>query len=227
MQRKLSENLISLMKYHQIGTIQLARAINIALSTLKNIRNGTHFNPTIDTLLPIARYFSVSLEELIEGDPLARKKRSSGKKVALRQPKAIPVLSWEEAVNWPRRKPDVLRYVFTEKACSERCFALHFEYDMDIFAAPGLFIVEPTSKPLHLNYVLLKKNGLAVPFVKKFIVDEELSFLKSITIANKLVPFDKKYRLLGVIIEYRQSIARSNIKNKIEATYFSKNTLTA
>ncbi|MBV9576414.1 MAG: helix-turn-helix transcriptional regulator, partial [Gammaproteobacteria bacterium] len=65
MKNQLSANLIALMDYHRIGGAQLARTTNIPLSTIKNIRKGTNINPTIETLIPLARYFDISLEEII------------------------------------------------------------------------------------------------------------------------------------------------------------------
>lgn len=62
---------------------QLARALNIPTSTLSKLLNAPNLAPRIDTLLSIARYFNISIEQLIGEKPLD----SSEFKEILPQPK--------------------------------------------------------------------------------------------------------------------------------------------
>ncbi|MFZ2314561.1 MAG: helix-turn-helix transcriptional regulator [Gammaproteobacteria bacterium] len=208
MQNKLSANLITLMNHHRIGGIQLARAINIPLSTIKNIRKGVNVNPTIETLVPLAHYFKVSLEEMISGTLSVEKisLRESGYRQNL--PQVVPIISWQEAVFWPHgdRLHDLR--IFTEKLHFENSFALPSEQNAsELFAAPGVFLVNPDQKPAHFDYVIVHKLGLASASIKQFICDEDVSYLKSLVIAGQIAPLDGNYRLLGVVVEYRQFIA--------------------
>lgn len=216
MKNQLSANLVALMNYHQIGGVQLARAINIPLSTIKNIRKGANINPTIETLIPLARYFNVSLEDIISSNLSAEKIGAKKSRASQNIPQAVPVISWEEAVDWPRSGSSDLQ-IFTEKVCGEYAFALHSEQNAsELFAAPGIFLVDPVRKSTHFDYVLVHKFGLERGSIKQIICDEESRYLKSLVIASKLEPLDKNYTLLGVIIEYRQFI-KSLDDEKIKA----------
>lgn len=202
MENQLSNNLIALMEARQIGGTQLARVTKIPLSTIKNIRKGVHVNPTIETLIPLARYFNVSIEDIINADltAQARRKPNHCSKIL---PRPVPVISWEEAIYWTT---NVLsdKYIFTEKPCKE-AFALSSEQNLsETFSAPGVFLIDPEQKPTHLDYVLVHKVGLDRASIRRFIRDEDRCYLKSLIINNNLVEYDQSYRLLGVIMEYRQ-----------------------
>jgi transcriptional regulator with XRE-family HTH domain len=51
----------------------LARTLNIPNSTLNQLLNAEHLRPRIDTLIPIAKYFNISIEQLIGEKPLSKK----------------------------------------------------------------------------------------------------------------------------------------------------------
>src|ERR1700748_1799792 len=103
MNNKLCENLTLLMEHYHVGAVQLARLTGIPLSTIKNIRKGANVNPTIETLVPLARHFATSLEDLIQGDPLVQKMNPLlPTKQAASSPRSVPVISWEVAKLYPQ-----------------------------------------------------------------------------------------------------------------------------
>ncbi len=204
MKNQLSANLVVLMDYHRIGGVQLARAINIPLSTIKNIRKGTNVNPTIETLIPLARYFDISLEEIINNNLSVEKLAANKNKISKTVSQAVPVISWEEVVGWTQHMQDDCQ-VFTEKQCSEQTFAVYLKQSVsEMFSAPGIVLIDPLQEPAHFDYVLVHKLGLTRPSIKQLVCDEDSHYLKSLVITSKLEPMDKNHKLLGVIIEYRQ-----------------------
>ena len=206
MKNQLSANLLALMNRQSIGGVQLARVTNIPLSTIKNIRKGVNINPTIETLLPLVRYFNVTVEEILSSNLAVEKNVASKSRCSHVEPQAVPIISWEEAVAWPQSDVNDLQ-IFTEKRCSEYAFALHLVQNIsELFVVPGIFLIDPMCKPEHLDYVMVHKFGLARASIKQFIRDEESCYLKSLVITSKLTSFDKSYRLLGVIVEYRHCI---------------------
>lgn len=208
MKNQLSANLVALMNHRHIGGAELARATGIPLSTIKNIRTGANANPTIETLIPLANYFNISLDDIVQGNMAGLKKYGSSQARA----KAVPIISWENAVIWPEVESTDSQ-VFTEKMCNENVFALHVEQNIsEKFVAPGILLIDPMQAPAHFNYVLVHKSGLARPSIKQLICDEEFSYLGSLVIADKLAPLDENYRLLGVIFEYRHCVKLINDK---------------
>ncbi|MHC0448483.1 MAG: helix-turn-helix domain-containing protein [Candidatus Lariskella arthropodorum] len=67
---KIGEVLRSLIRIAGLNERQLCQILNIAPSTMHQLVNQPDINPRIDTLLPIAEYFNVSLEQLIGKTPL-------------------------------------------------------------------------------------------------------------------------------------------------------------
>lgn len=184
----------------QIGATQLARTINIPLSTIKNIRSGTHINPTIETLIPLARYFDVSIDDIINSDLAIHDKRKHSHKIF---PHPVPIISWEDAISWPDNALSD-QQIFTEKPY-RKAFALNSELNLSkVLSDPGFILIDPMQQPNHLDYVLVHKISLDRASVRQFIRDEDQCYLKSLVISNNLAEYNQDYRLIGVIIEYRQ-----------------------
>jgi len=213
MNNNLSVNLITLMEQNSIGTSQLARIINIPMSTIKNIRKGKNINPTIETLIPLASYFSITLEELIFSD-FKKKKKWLNQDKAFSKLQGLPIISWEDAVNWPCQL-DSEKWIYTELSSDGDMFALSIEKNsIGSFFAPGLLLVDAGRRPYHLDYVLVKKINVKHIFVKQIIYEEDLIYMKSVTIKNQLTPWDNRYKILGVIFEYRQLVCQQDLIKK-------------
>lgn len=54
-----------LMFTHNLTESQLAKSTGVSISNLSRLLNNPYCNPTINTLIPIAQYFNVSVSELI------------------------------------------------------------------------------------------------------------------------------------------------------------------
>ena len=61
----LSDNLLGLMKKNKVTIAELSDATGIAEITINKLRNGQNDNPTIATLMQIANFFSISVNELL------------------------------------------------------------------------------------------------------------------------------------------------------------------
>ena len=199
---KLSDNLNLLMTAARISTSQLARRINVPLSSVKKIRKGDNKNPTLATLLPIAEFFSVTLEELVTGNPL--------KKINNLVPVQLPLISWQEILNWPDVVANKQHVVFSENNYSEYAYSLRLEVDCGIFLSNSLLLIEPKIYPLHGDYVVAHREGLASAVLKQFLIEEETSYLRSLNIAIHTVPMAQNYRILGVVMEYRNTLKKRN-----------------
>jgi transcriptional regulator with XRE-family HTH domain len=63
-----AKNLLAIMKLHGVTTAKLSANINIPEITINKLRNGQNKNPTMGTVIPIAKYFRVSLDELFSDE---------------------------------------------------------------------------------------------------------------------------------------------------------------
>lgn len=66
----LLENLTSLMNERNINRSELAKAIGIAPSTINSWYNRSCENISLQTLLKLSRYFNISMETLVNGEPV-------------------------------------------------------------------------------------------------------------------------------------------------------------
>ncbi len=64
---RLSDNLTRLMAARPISLTELSHGTGIPMPTLKRFQSDPTANPTIGTLLPVARFFGVTVEDLYCG----------------------------------------------------------------------------------------------------------------------------------------------------------------
>jgi transcriptional regulator with XRE-family HTH domain len=60
-----------------ITDVELARALNMPYSTLNQLLKSDNLKPRVDTLIPIAKYFNVTIEQLMGEKSLSRKNIST------------------------------------------------------------------------------------------------------------------------------------------------------
>src|SRR3990167_3867835 len=200
MLNKLNDNLNLLMSAARISASQLARRINVPLSSIKKIRKGDNKNPTLATLLPIAEFFSVTLEELIAGNPL--------QKINTAVPVQLPLISWQEALSWPNATFRIQNVILSENGYSKYAYALYLEADWGIFLSNSLLLIEPNNYPLHGDYVIVHKEGLTSAVLKQFLLEEEKPYLKSLNITAHTVSMTENYRILGIVMEHRNTLKK-------------------
>ncbi len=78
----LADNLHKLMSNTRLTASELGRHLNLPAATIKKIRTGENKNPTITTLIPIAKYFNITISELI-GDIVPAQQLSSQNNVII------------------------------------------------------------------------------------------------------------------------------------------------
>jgi transcriptional regulator with XRE-family HTH domain len=197
MLKHLSTNLEILMSRENINSNELARKIGIPATTIKRIRSNEQANPTITTLLPISQYFSVSLTQLIGTEPLA----SAETHLAMK----IPILSWVECIHY-----DLLDFtklpkkIFTERTVSSKSFVLTLDdHDLEFFPKHCFLIIEPEKEPESGDYVIVGNIQHKVASIRKYIVEIDRIYLKSLMTGAGISIFNTENKILGVIIQYK------------------------
>ena len=96
----LQEVLSFLMVEGDIDDASLSRETGIPASTISRMRLNTEANPTASTLRPIAKYFSISISQLL-GDEEIPKDRLPGQQNPSQFTSArMPLISWGNVSNW-------------------------------------------------------------------------------------------------------------------------------
>lgn len=216
MLKELSNNLNILMAKARLTSNELARKINIPATTIKRIRNNEQANPTITTLLPIAKYFSISLDQLIGNRPLIAPQPTQNKNKL----NEIPLLSWQECIHYDCIKvAEHPHTISIEKNLSEKAFGLVNEHhDLEFFPNGAILIVEPTHKPKNGDFVIVTNQKQNLVSVRKYISEIDQIYLKPLIKGIEICALTTEYRILGVIIQYKFELANHHpeIKNSIK-----------
>lgn len=198
MLKNLSENLNLLMAKARVSSDELARQIGIPATTIKRIRNNEQANPTISTLLPIANYFSVSINQLIEAEP---------NDINLHPLKTyrIPLLSWQECIQHTEIEyKEQSKYISVERFVSKQAFALIVE-DSELYFFPknSILIVEPSEKPLNGDYIIVANIQQNIRSIRKYIVELDQIYLKPMISGIATSALTSEYKIIGVILQYK------------------------
>ncbi len=192
------------MAQARLNSSELARQINLPAATIKRIRNNEQANPTVTTLLPIAKYFSITLSQLV-GDVPALSNVMTKQIVGLRE---IPLFSLSQCkdlqgINYEMHEPKVL----TELQLSEMSFAVAVK-EGDLTSLPNdcIAIVEPATLPQHGDYILSSNIEKSTVAITKYIVEIDQIYLKSSSTWQNAIPFTDAYTVIGVIVQYKKDL---------------------
>ena len=176
-----------------ISGMKLAKRLGIPASTFKKIRSQEITNPTLATLVPIARYFSVSLEYFLQADDHFNNIENISK-----HPHDLPLLSWIEAIQFPNISPSHSCYVNAGHHYGAQVFALCIEAEHEALFPLGSFIlVDSNVQPKHRDWVISINDNQSHAVLKQWVNQKE-------------------YRLLGVVIEYRRELFIKNLSTNKE-----------
>ena len=192
-----------LMAKARVSSDELARQIGVPATTIKRIRNNEHANPTIYTLAPIANYFSVSLNELIGI------KNSTNINHVIRE---IPLLSWQECIRYKEiRYTEQTQFIPVEIEVSEKAFALVVEdTDLDFFPKNCILIVDTINQALNGDYIVVANMEHNVASIRKYIVEIDQIYLKSLIPGIGASALTSEYVILGVILQYKMELRIKN-----------------
>jgi len=200
MSEKLSQNLNMLMSKDRINAEALSRRIGIPASTIKKIRNNNCVNPTLSTLHPLAKYFSLSISQLIGDHPI---QLSNAPNIATH----VPLISWHDAITWSSIKRDNHTIITTEHSYSENAYALFVEEnDWENLIKGTALLIDPAIEIEHRDFVIVYKEGQKIPTLKQILIDDEITYLKPVVPGYHIVAATPEHRYLGVVVEYKKHL---------------------
>jgi SOS-response transcriptional repressor LexA len=202
MLKYLSDNLNILMAKNRLNSNGLARIVGVPATTIKRIRNNEQTNPTILTLLPIAQFFSISLDQLIGNEPIVINDKESYKKSRIHK---IPLLSWQECSDYASLDySNISNFTYTERAVSAKAYALKIEDDdLDFFPKNSILIIEPTILPASGDYVIIGNIEQHIAAVRKYIIEIDKIYLKPLVPGVDVATLTDTYKILGIVIQYK------------------------
>jgi transcriptional regulator with XRE-family HTH domain len=188
-----------LMARKGISGMRLARELGIPASTIKKIRSQEITNPTVATLAPIARYFSVSLEYLLDVT-------DDFNNQSIKQQHVLPLISWIEALEFPKIQTRTRQHIVTKAQYGENVFAMLIEEDDSTLLPSGVLIVDSIALIKQGDLIITVKNEPSKIMLNQFIHEDGTSYLLSLSVDRSVIPLDAADRLLGVVMEYHKQI---------------------
>ena len=202
----LNRNLLALMTNNGVSLTVLSRNTGIAIPTIKRLQADPTTNPTLSTLLPIAKFFGVSVNQLVEGDFNPNEfygySENQGNWIK------VPIIEWEQSLHWPPEKKSTIKSkdILVDIDVGENPYALIVEHD-DWPGIPkdSILIINSSIAPTNKDYAIIyKENGYIT--LKQILVDENKRYLKSLTPGLPTALFDDSHKSLGVLIQIRKNI---------------------
>lgn len=183
----LSSNLKTLMSLSQINASELARRTGIAQPIIHRLSTGQNVNPKLATVKPIARYFMISISQLIGEEPLPNDQSFQNLTAEHRGWNRVPLISWADAVKWPTplsqyQNANDAVYISTDAHVSKLAYSLVIKgCAMEPLLPQGTtIIVEPKRKPNNRDFVVVHLQGEEEARLKQVIIDGRDRYLKSL-----------------------------------------------
>jgi SOS-response transcriptional repressor LexA len=196
-----------LMKEYHITVEQLSRNTGVPPGTIKRIKNNKECNPTVTSLLPLATFFSVSLNQFLGLEPLPSQ-LSGFYKEQREFWRQVPIITWEAAITWPAIQPNFIKeFTCTDLELNDNPFALIVTQPDWISFPPGtILIVDPQKQPKHNSYVIYHKLGETKTNMKHVLVDDGALYLTPMNKTLGGIQLNADYAPKGCLVQIRRDI---------------------
>ena len=204
----LKDVLTKLMDQKKINVPDLALAINLPHPTIYRLVNGIVTDPKISTLLLIASYFSISIEQLLGLEPI---EEAESLKYRLATSVFHPILSWKDAIKGKNFILNLNRenwsdWFQTEKMPSSKVYCLRSKKSMEPrFQIGSILVIDPESDILDGDLVIVRYEDTDEATIREIVLDgpekKLLQINQDLNKDAKLDVFDNTKTLLGVVIK--------------------------
>ncbi len=200
-----SNNIKMLMHKHGLTIEELAEELNVSISTINRLLIGTKIDPRLSTLRPIAKFFDVSIEELMGERPLSFKLKDVGlyDRQTLIQ---VPIIYWEQVKNAIEVVPHLNfdkwdSWVVVSRIMNEHSYALRIQQSSlpPPFYLHTIIVLDPGKEPKDSDYVLIIQDEN--PILAKVIVNGVKRFYQSLIMEQQLFE-EKEIDYCGTVVQW-------------------------
>ncbi|HLB43671.1 MAG TPA: S24 family peptidase [Gammaproteobacteria bacterium] len=222
----LGDILTRLMIECDTDDAKLSRETGIPASTISRMRLNPDANPTAATLRPIAKFFGISISQLLGDEPLPIDRLPGTHNPIGFTSSRMPVLvDWNWIIEWLENGGNTVRdkltnWISTEREVGSRAFALIIPTDSFgiAFRKGSLIIVDPDNQPKDGDLILLKIQEEENILLRQFLKDGNDIYIRSVNPEMKGTKLlTENYKFLGVVIETRFFLQEAT-KQTSEAT---------
>lgn len=214
---RIGENISSLMTHCAIDATELARETGLPTSTISRLRsNVTEFSPNISSLLPIARYFQITVSQLIGEEALPQDICGTFKPSFVKK-QLIPLIEAKNIYDYFISNHLIeSSFIETDLLVSNKAFACYVQGSAmePTFLDKSLLIVEPGIVTENLDYVLAVSTQKKLLF-RQLLTDGEERYLKPLNpFFTDFININKEqFQIIGPIVQLRKNF--KNIEHTI------------
>lgn len=182
----ISDILSRLMFEKRIKTAELARRINLPQPTVHRIVKGTSPRPHHSSLLPLADFFGISLEQLkgLKPIPGLNSRNPDSSPPDLRE---LPLLNFDEVMGWYHNKLhenfSPSEKFFCDAPVSDRAYILKMN-DASMspqFPIGTLLIIDPSRLPKDRSFIIAILKNSPVAIFRQLLIDGPHYYIKPIS----------------------------------------------
>lgn len=233
-EHQLNRVLKRLMTECDMDDGKLAQVTGVPFTTIARMRANPQSNPTASSLRPIAKYFEISISQLLGDEPLSPErliKSSNSKDIHSTR---IPLIEWDKINAWINNNrgqhDDIHGWVSVDLPLSATSFAVRIENSAfgDTFSQNAYLVVDPSLKPQSGDYILIKANDDPNILLKEILFDGRMTYLKSVNPEFKqTIKLEEPYEYCGLVVERRKVLHTANFANVRKRSNQSTNVETA
>jgi transcriptional regulator with XRE-family HTH domain len=184
--------------------VELANKSGIAQTTINRLMNGATPDPRTSTLLPLAKYFNITIGQLLGEEPLF----IDGDKLKLIKINKVPLFSWEEVISYQKLMGTLTietwnNWVIANADISDQAYALsvHQRSLSPVFPYNTTLIVDQRQKIQDNDYVIIYREGGNTTSVKKVVIIGDERWLLDPNKNVGAMLFTESHICCGVIIQ--------------------------
>lgn len=205
---KLSEVLKRLLYEHRITPSDLARETNLPIPTVHRLTTGKTTRPYRSSLEPIAKYFDITVEQLLGEASLPATLHSAPFAKKHDHLVEIPLITWKDLDKPPSRE-EAQQTIVSTNDVSTSAFAVPMnDSSMEPYFSSGTLLILDPDKPTYDRCFVLVKLGESKLFiVRQLLIDADHQFLKPLNPDSsiyKMRLLDKNDKIIAVLVEARQ-----------------------
>lgn len=202
---QLAEVLNNLIKNAGITEAYLSRAINMPRATINRIKTGAITDPKSSTLLLIADYFHISVDQLLGRAPIASY-RAHNVKVPLVDLAQVNSFHSEFNISDSIRSKSWIDYEY--KGNSEKLFAFKVFGDAmwPYFDDNAILIADASLIPKSHSFVVVHLTQSDEIIVRKLLIDGKTMILQAINNAFQNILLKKGDNIIGVLVHVKKDL---------------------
>jgi SOS-response transcriptional repressor LexA len=206
-EQQIRQTLELLLQLHDLTEAELARRSKMPQPTIHRLLTGATPDPRLSTLLPLAEFFDITINQLVGAEPLPQLSRDiSGTRKLVK----LPLIPWDKAADWQKIIGDYIpanwQYwttVTTDNKPSPNSFALIIEVkDMPPpFGYNSVLILDPDFELRHGSYVVIHRISDQSTTIKKLQFEGAEKWLVPLNEKIAATLYSEDYVICGTITQ--------------------------